>query len=104
MSDDLKLSACLQYLRRTYYLPATQLWNVPALRAIATKAYEEASEQVTIISSGSELGSTTGQITFDKWLLIAAVEQLLLEVDPTNTPAPPPRGYLPDYSCLRTST
>ena len=104
MSDDLKLSACLQYLRRTYYLPATQLWDLPKLKAIATAAYAEASEQVTIVATASDLGSTTGQVTFDKWLLIAAVEQLLLEVDPDNTPAPPSRGYIPDYSCLRTST
>lgn len=99
MDDAAKLAACTQYLRRTYYLRATATWNIPALRQLSTTAFSEASNAVTITSTGSEAGgSAQGQVTFDKWLLISAVESLLLEVDPDNTPDAPPSGSIPDHS------
>lgn len=105
MDDAAKLAACTQYLRRKYYLPATATWNVIALRALADTAFAEASESVTFIASGSEAGgSTQAQVTFDKWILISALETLLLEADPDNIPAAPPSGSIPDFSGRCTET
>lgn len=97
LSDAFKLNACLQYLRRTYYL-GNSVWNVAALRELATAAFNEASQQVTITQTNSELGGGSGVVTFEKWILIGAIETLLREVDPANTPAPPPTGSVPDHS------
>jgi hypothetical protein len=105
MDDAAKLATCIQYLRRTYYLRASSSWNLTALRAIATAAFAEASEQVTIIGTGSEAGGTaSGQVTFDKWILIAAVNAVLEEADPDGLPAAPPSGSIPDFSCRPTET
>jgi len=80
MDDNAKLAACLQFLRRSHYTAG--VYDVAAIRTASAAAFAEGTEQVT----------------FDKWILIAAYEQLLLEVDPANTPAPPPSGWIPDFS------
>lgn len=95
MDDAAKFYACLQYLRRTNYTAG--VWNVAAIQAIATAAYAEATTQVTLISTSSDLGTVTGQVTFDKAILLAAVENLLAEVDP-NAPPPAPTTWVPDHS------
>ncbi len=104
MTAAFKLNVCLQFLRRTYFRPATQDWDVASLKSLATDAYQAATQEVTITGTSSELGSFNGQITFEKMILLGALEQLLLEVDPDNTPAPPPAGYLPDFSSRRVMT
>lgn len=104
MTAAFKLNVCLQFLRRTYYRPATQGWDVEKLKSLAADTYVAATETVTITGTSSELGSFTGQITFEKIILLGALEQLLIEVDPDNTPAPPPSGYTPDFSCRPIST
>jgi hypothetical protein len=96
MDDNAKLAACLQFLRRSHYTAG--VYDVAAIRTASAAAFAEGTEQVTITSTSSELGAAGGQVTFDKWILIAAYEQLLLEVDPANTPAPPPSGWIPDFS------
>lgn len=97
MDDSAKLDACQQYLRRKYYKAGA--YDLVALRQLADAAFAEANNQVTITATASEAGgSGQGTITFDKWLLISALEDLFLEIDPTNTPAPPPSGTLPDHS------
>lgn len=105
MADDaLKLSACLQYLRRFYYQPSTEDWNVTALKALATTAFASATKEIAITGTQSELGSASGIIKFDQTILLAALEILLAEVDPDNTPQPPPAGYVPDFSYRPVST
>jgi hypothetical protein len=98
MADDaLKYSAILQYLRRYYYL-GDDTWNVVALKTLATEAFAAATDEVSITNTSSELGSAGGIFKFDKAILLAAIETLLAEVDPDNTPLAPPSGYIPDFS------
>lgn len=97
MDDSAKLAAITQYLRRTYYVGNGQ-WNVAALQALATAAFASATEEVVITATGGDLGTAQGQFKFDKALTLLAVETLLAEVDPDNTPAPPPTTTVPDHS------
>jgi len=104
MADDaLKHSAVLQYLRRYYYVSG-DTWNVAALKTLANEVFASATEEVAITSTASELGSAGGILKFDKAILLSAIETLLLEVDPDNTPLPPSAGYIPDFSQRPVST
>lgn len=104
MADDaLKHSAVLQYLRR-YYYQGNDTWNLVALKALATEAFASATDEVAITNTASELGSAGGIFKFDKAILLSAIETLLLEVDPDNTPLPPSAGYIPDFSQRPVST
>lgn len=97
MDDNAKLLACVQYLRRVYYVGA-DAWNLAALKALATTAFAEASKTVTIIGTNSEIGGASAQVTFDKMLLLSAIEQLLAEVDPAAPPPGAPSGAYMDFS------
>ncbi|HVT74573.1 MAG TPA: hypothetical protein VHD61_15675 [Lacunisphaera sp.] len=92
--DNLKLSACLQRLRRQ--VDANTL-TVAALKQAIEDAYAEAGEQVTITATSNDVGGqASGLLTFDKWLFIAAGEALLIELG--ESVEPPPRGSFPDHS------
>ena len=98
MNQALQHSAVLQYLRRTYFVSGTT-WNVAALKALADTAFATATNEVAITGTSSETGGAASAVVkFDKALLLAAIEELLLEVDPDNTPAAPPSGFTPDFS------
>lgn len=98
MNQALQHSAVLQYLRRKYFVSGTT-WDVASLKALADTAFSTSTEEVVITSTSSEAaGAASGAVRFDKAILLAAIEELLLEVDPDNTPAPPAAGYVPDFS------
>lgn len=71
MSENEKLGGVKSYLRRT---------KTPAeLEALADACFAEATEVVTITSIGAEGTNSAGQISFPKWLLLQAIEDLLSE-------------------------
>lgn len=71
MSDAQKISGVKSYLRRTK--------TTDELEALAATAFASATEEVVITSIGSEGASSSGQISFPKWLLLQAVEELIAE-------------------------
>lgn len=73
------LAAYKQYLRRTYAS------NVPGLRALAEQLVAELTDNVTITSQTFEGGSHSGQITMPPGLKLAAVEELIIELDTEGT-------------------
>ena len=71
MEENQKLGGVKSYLRRT---------KTPAeLETLADACYSEATETVTITSIGAEGTNSAGQVTFPKYLLLAAIEEILLE-------------------------
>ncbi len=71
------------YLRRKYSE------NVEGLKALADTIAEGAFEAVTLTGNAYEGGSASGQITFAPMEYLAAVEELISELDPT-APQPAP--------------
>ena len=71
MDDIQKLSGVKSYLRRT---------KTPAeLEELADACFTTATEEVTITSISAEGTSSTGQVSFPKWLLLQAIEDILRE-------------------------
>lgn len=71
MTDLDKISGVKSFLRRTK--------TTAELEALALSTFASATEEVVITSLGSEGASSAGQISFPKWLLLQAVEELLAE-------------------------
>ncbi len=71
MTDQQKISGVKSYLRRTK--------STAELEALADTAFASATEEVVITSIGTEGSSTSGQVSFPKWLLLQAIEELLAE-------------------------
>lgn len=91
MDDAAKLETVKQYLRRKYAS------DVPGLKTLADRIAESAVRAVTITGQTFEGGSAQGQITFEKLAYLNAVEQLILELDPDNTPTAPPAVTFADF-------
>jgi hypothetical protein len=66
-----KISGVKSFLRRTK--------TTAELEALALATFASATEEVVITSLGSEGASSAGQISFPKWLLLQAVEDILSE-------------------------
>jgi hypothetical protein len=66
-----KISGVKSYLRRTK--------TTAELQALADASFLSASEEVVITSIGTEGSSTSGQVSFPKWLLLQALEEILAE-------------------------
>ncbi len=77
-SDRSKIEYAKAYLRRTY---AT---DNAGLRALAATTFAEATDSVTITTTGFEGGSAGGQVTFEKALLGIAIEEVLAEQAPAT--------------------
>lgn len=71
MTDLDKISGVKSFLRRTK--------TTAELEALALATFASATEEVVITSLGSEGASSAGQISFPKWLLLQAVEDILSE-------------------------
>ena len=71
MTDLDKISGVKSFLRRT---KTTQ-----ELEALALATFASATEEVVITSLSSDGTGTGGQVSFPKWLLLQAVEELLSE-------------------------
>jgi hypothetical protein len=66
-----KISGVKSYLRRT---------KTPAeLQTLADAAFLSASEEVTITSISGDGTASSGQVSFPKWLLLQALEEILSE-------------------------
>ena len=71
MTDLDKISGVKSFLRRTK--------TTAELEALALATFASATEEVVITSLGSEGASSSGQVSFPRWLLLQAVEELLAE-------------------------
>ena len=67
-----KISGVKSFLRRTK--------SNAELEALALSTFASATEEVVITSIGTEGTSSSGQVSFPRWLLLQAVEELLSEV------------------------
>jgi hypothetical protein len=77
--DSEKIAGVKSYLRRNKTLVE--------LKALADSTFASATEEVIITSIGTEGSSTSGQVSFPKWLLLQALEELISELDPSPTSA-----------------
>jgi hypothetical protein len=77
--DSEKIAGVKSYLRRNKTLVE--------LKALADSTFASATEEVTITSIGTEGSNTSGQVSFPKWLLLQALEELISELDPSPTSA-----------------
>jgi hypothetical protein len=75
--DSEKIAGVKSYLRRNKTLVE--------LKALADSTFASATEEVIITSIGTEGSSTSGQVSFPKWLLLQALEELISELDPSPT-------------------
>lgn len=91
MTDLDKISGVKSFLRRT---KTTQ-----ELEALALATFTSATEEVVITMLGSEGGQSSGQISFPKWLLLQAVEEILSE----NNGGRQLMSY-PDFRTMRSTT
>ena len=66
-----KISGVKSFLRRTK--------TTAELEALALSTFASATEEVVITSIGTEGTSSSGQVSFPKWLLLQAIEDLLAE-------------------------
>jgi hypothetical protein len=66
-----KISGVKSYLRRTK--------NTAELQALADAAFLSASEEVVITSISGDGTASSGQVSFPKWLLLQALEEILAE-------------------------
>jgi hypothetical protein len=66
-----KISGVKSYLRRTK--------TTAELQALADAAFLSASEEVVITSISGDGTASSGQVSFPKWLLLQALEEILAE-------------------------
>jgi hypothetical protein len=66
-----KISGVKSYLRRTK--------TTAELQTLADAAFLSASEEVTITSISGDGTASSGQVSFPKWLLLQALEEILSE-------------------------
>jgi len=66
-----KISGVKSYLRRTK--------TIAELEALADAAFLSASEEVVITSISGDGTASSGQVSFPKWLLLQALEEILAE-------------------------
>lgn len=92
MDDNARIEIAKQYLRRKYQN------NLAGLKALASQVAETAFDAVTITGDGFEGGTAQGQITFEPIAYLGAIEGLIIEMDPDNTPLPNPAGSVADFS------
>jgi hypothetical protein len=88
LSDRTKIDAAKAHLRREY---SDNAEGLAALKQLARDAFSEATDTVTLTSTSFEGGAGSGQITFDKMILLVALNELIAERDstyvaPTATP------------------
>lgn len=81
MIDAEKLDYVKRYLRRTKTLAE--------LKTLADTVFETATDTVTLTSNNYEGGGASGQVTFEKALIGAAIEDLIAEQDTDVAAAQP---------------
>jgi hypothetical protein len=102
----LQLQTVKSYLRRKSTASPAVNWtfngtsytgDVPGLKQLADAILPLAVQTVTLKENSFEGGHAAGEITFDSSTLLAAIEQLIAELDPLAPPEPPMSLVL-DYS------
>jgi hypothetical protein len=97
--------AVLAYLRDKYWDADEEEWDVAELRTMRDTAFAAATRTVTITSTSTEAGGAgAGEITFDKMTLVAALNDLIAEADPSSLPPPRGGGFQADFSQRYSST
>lgn len=97
--------AVLAYLRDKYWNADTEEWDVEDLRTMRDTAFASATRTVTITSTSTEAGGAgAGEITFDKMTLVAALNDLIAEADPSSQPPARGRGFQADFGQRYSST
>jgi hypothetical protein len=91
VDDSTRIEIAKQYLRRKYAS------DVPGLKTLANRIAESAFAAVTITGQTFEGGSAQGTVTFEKMAYLSAVEQVLAELDPDNTPTAPAAVRFADF-------
>lgn len=76
-TDAEKKDTCRRFLRREYAGKLADLKN------LARSVFADASEEVALTTASFEGGSGGGQIKFDKMTLLAAIEDVIAELDPS---------------------
>lgn len=86
MDDHARIETAKRYLRRTF------AENVNGLKALADQLWTTggAVNAVTITGHAFTDGSAQGQLTFEPMAYLTAVEEMIAELDPDNTPAERP--------------
>jgi hypothetical protein len=74
-----KIAGVKSYLRRNKTLAE--------LKALADSTFADAAEQVTITTIGTEGTSSSGQVTFPRWLLLQVLEEIIAELEPAPASA-----------------
>lgn len=72
MEDLQKLSAAKLYLRRVK--------TAAEIKTLSDAAFASVQDEVTITSHNVTDGGSSGEITFPKWLLLQACEEILSEI------------------------
>jgi hypothetical protein len=91
MDDASKLLTAKQYLRRKYSA------DLPGLKALAETIAGGAFEAVTITGNQFEGQQAQGALVFPAIMYLAAIEALIIELDPATITAPS-RTFIPDFS------
>lgn len=99
MDDAARIETAKRYLRRTYYN------NVNGLKELAERIWNQhgAVDAVTITGQTFEGGQAQGQLTFEPLAYLAAVEELIAELDPDNTPPERPNVTVAQFGPRSTS-
>lgn len=93
MDSAAKINTLKQGLRMKYRNDTT------GLRALWQTVFAGSTEFVEITGTSFEGGSTNGVQVLDRLEYLAAVQAVLLELDPDTTPAPPAGNAYANYSC-----
>lgn len=83
MEDAERIATLKRYLRRTYAA------NVPGLKSLAASVAERATKAVTITGQTFEGGSAQGTVTFEPMAYLAAIEDVIAELDDSAPLAAP---------------
>lgn len=92
MDDAAKIREVSRYLRRKY---AT---DIDGLKALIDGIAEGGFEAVSITGQSYEGSNVQGQLVFEPLAYLKAAQDVLAELDPTNTPDDPPGVTHADFS------
>jgi len=79
MDESSQVVMCINYLRPRFK-------TVAALEEQETAVWSAATREVTLTSNSYEGGAASGQVSFDKKILLLAIQSLLKELAPTRYP------------------
>lgn len=91
-------AAIYAYLRRTYYVAASGTWNAVALKQLSTTAYTAGTKEIAITATNSEAGGgASGEMKFNKIVLLQAIEALLQAECSATLPPEDPAGVIVNF-------